>query len=221
MPPAADSAMRFSAPLLTFAGLISLAAPRPAVTDPVSSRIYPAPPLLPDRAALPANATIIEVRTHDGLTLRGIAVPPRDNRAVLLALPGNASTAADAIGWTSALRDLGYGVVAVGYRGYSGNPGQPSAEGLAMDADAFLADLRVRFPGRRVWVVGHSLGGAVGLDLAARLPIDGLVTWGAFRTLRDMAPGFGRYLVPDDFRNVERLVALKSFWLLGVCAAEG
>lgn len=186
----------------------------PATAGPITSRIYPAPTTPLDALALPAGAELVEVTTSDGLTLRGAYIAPDADRPVVLALPGNASSAADALAWTSALRERGFGVMAVGYRGYSGNPGQPSAEGLAKDAGAFLTEMRVRHPDRPLWIVGHSLGGAVGVELAVRSPPTTLVTWGTFTRLREMAPTLGRALVPDDYRNIERARALEAPWLL-------
>ena len=185
-----------------------------ASAGPFRGLIFPAPIEPLDAAALPEGAAFVDVTTTDGLLLRGVASAPAEGRPVVLALPGNASSAADAFEWTSALRERGFGVMAVGYRGYSGNPGEPSTVGLVKDADAFLAALRERWPDRAVWIVGHSLGGAVGLDLASRSPPALVLTWGTFSRLRDMAPDFARGLLPDAFRNVDRARDVDAPWLL-------
>lgn len=95
----------------------------------------------------------------------------------------------------------GFGILAAEYRGYSGGPGKPSAVGLAQDARAFLAQARLLAAGRKVWIVGHSLGGAVALDLARGERLDQVVTIGAFTSLKDMAGGVQRAFVPNDYRN--------------------
>ena len=181
---------------------------------PFRALIFPAPIEPPDAAALPDGAAFIDVTTSDGLVLRGVASEPANGRPVVLALPGNSSSAVDAFEWTSSLRERGFGVMAMSYRGYSGNPGEPSTVDLAKDADAFLAALRQRWPDRPVWIVGHSLGGGVGLDLASRSPPALVLTWGTFSSLRDMAPDFARSFLPDALRNIDRARDIDAPWLL-------
>lgn len=171
----------------------------PAHADPVSDRIYPAPRDALSLAALPAEAQLTRVTTADGVVLQGIVVAGRPDMPTLLVFHGNASSAADTVRWMAPALALGYGVVAAEYRGYSGNPGRPSARGLAADADAFLA--LARASGGQVWFVGHSLGGAVALDLASRESASAVITVGAFTRLRDMTSGLARAVVPDDYRN--------------------
>jgi len=158
----------------------------------------------------PFDVDEVQVTTADGLVLSGVHVPPRDGQPVVLVFPGNASDAADSAWWLSPLVDRGFGLVAASYRGYSGNPGRPSESGVLRDAEAFMALARKRHPGARLWIVGHSLGGAVALALAERDPPDAVLTWGTFTTLRDMAPALGRRLVADVWRNVDRIPRLSA-----------
>lgn len=194
--------------------LFALAMPAVAAAGPFSWAIYPAPTMPLEDRPMPARGELVTVTAADGLELSGIHLPPREGRPVLLAFPGNASDAADSAAWLQPLLERGFGLVAANYRGYGGNPGEPSAAGLAKDADAFMGFARARHPGARIWVIGHSLGGAVALALAERSPPDRVLTWGTFTTLRDMAPRFGRMLVADVFRNDEIVPRLESPWFL-------
>lgn len=182
--------------------------------DPVTDRIYPAPraPLTTEGLTVPAE--VISVRTRDGLDLRGMVAQGLPNRPVLLVLHGNASSARDAIDWFAPANDAGYTVVAADYRGYSGNPGQPSEQGLAADADAFLAYARALAGDRPVWIVGHSLGGGVAMALADRDAPDVLVTIGTFTRLRDMVSGLARAMAPDAYRNLDRAKTITAPWFL-------
>ena len=197
-------------PGLVVTSLVGLALMLPVIAwaGPFGRLVYPAPTVPLAERPLPARASLVEVGTTDGLVLSGVHVPPLDGRPVVLAFPGNASDAADSAWWLSPLLDRGFGLVAASYRGYSGNPGRPSEAGLILDADAFMALARERHPNARLWIVGHSLGGAVALALAERSPPDVVLTWGTFTTLRDMAPALGRRLVADVWRNIDRVPRL-------------
>ena len=92
-----------------------------------------------------------------------------------------------------ALRDAGFGVLAVDYRGWGDStPIVPSEKTIVADAEAAWAELvrRQPEPGRRV-IFGHSLGGGVAIDLASRRHRD--VDYGAvivestFPSLADLA----------------------------------
>ena len=184
-----------------------------ACADPVSDRIYPAPQTPLTTEGLPSSQ-VISVRTRDGLDLRGIATPGRPDRPVLLVLHGNASSARTVTDWFAPMIGAGYGVVAADYRGYSGNPGEPSERGLAADADAFMAHAHTLAGDRPVWIVGHSLGGGAAMALAERSPPDVLVTIGTFTRLRDMVSGLARAVVPDAYRNLDRAKTVSAPWFI-------
>ena len=187
----------------------------PACAGPISDRIYPAPraPLTLD--GLPAGAEIVEVRTADGLALKGVAIAARANMPTMLVFHGNASAASGTVGWLAPLVSRGYGVVAASYRGYSANPGSPSEKGLAADADAFYALAKARAQGRPVIVLGHSLGGGVGFGLARRVKLDALVTIGTFTGMRAMAPKLARAFIADRYDNLGAVPTLdEPFFLI-------
>lgn len=191
-----------------------LAACVPVQANPIRDRIYPRPeaPLTLD--GLTADARLISVTTRDGLTLQGVAVEGRADRPVLLVLHGNASSASGIVAWFAPMVEAGYGIVASEYRGYSANPGLPDEEGLAQDADAFMAYARGMAGGRPLWIVGHSLGGGVSMALAERSPPDVLVTIGTFTRLRDMVSGLSRAVIPDAYRNLDRAESGTAPWFL-------
>ena len=95
----------------------------------------------------------------------------------------------------------GRGVLVASYRGYGGNPGAPSETGLFADGDAWLARAAELAQGSRCILFGHSLGGAVALEMAARHEVTGVVTLGIFTSIVDMAPGLVRFIMPDRFDN--------------------
>lgn len=141
----------------------------------------------PDRAAPPqaAGAGEITLRTSDGLRLRAwLMKPPSgtpDRRLAVLVIPGNAGNRYGRVPLGAALAGLGLTVLLLDYRGYGGNPGSPTEEGLARDADAGLAHLVDL--GLPVIYYGESLGAAVATALAVRRPPAGLLLRSPFESL--------------------------------------
>ncbi len=175
----------------------------PASTS-ITDRIYNPPKASLTVSRLDPSARLITARTQDGLSLNGILVPPK-GKPMLLVLHGS-GTSADNVGeWLRPLSDSGYGLVLVEYRGFAGNPGQPSQAGLALDARAFLEQARLLYPKQPVIAVGHSLGGAVAFQLALAEKIDALVTIGAFTSLHDVAPKIARPFLKDRYDNLAAL----------------
>lgn len=192
---------------LACALLPALLAATPA-TAQVHHRIYPAPTAPLSLDGLPATAALDAVRTADGLTLGGIEIVPRDGKPTLLVFHGNGSSAMRSVQWFAPLIAEGYGIVAVEYREYSGNPGTASEAGLAADADAFYARARGIAGTGRLIVIGHSLGGGVAFGLATRQRLDALVTIGAFTRLRDTVSRILRAAVPNEYDNAAAVAKL-------------
>ena len=68
------------------------------------------------------------------------------------------------------MRELGFSVLAVDYRGFGYSTDElPSETGVVEDAEAAWRWLAEHRPGRPRYVFGHSLGGAIAVQLAARL----------------------------------------------------
>ena len=95
--------------------------------------------------------------------------------AVLFA-PGNGGNRAGRAGLAEVRSDRGLAVLLMDYRGYGGNPGSPSEDGLAADADSAVAALQeVGYPPHRTIYFGESLGSGVVAALQARHPPAGIV----------------------------------------------
>jgi uncharacterized protein len=137
----------------------------------------------PDDGPVPAAADAlpggrdVRLTTADGLRLGAWWVPaPTADASTVLVAAGNGGSRALRAPLARALSAAGLGVLLFDYRGYGGNPGSPSEEGLALDvraARSSLLDAGVR-PDRLLYL-GESLGCAVVTELAVEHPPAGLV----------------------------------------------
>jgi uncharacterized protein len=158
----------------------------------------------PDRSAPPPAAQVlpgardVTLRTDDGLRLAAWLVRPPpgtpDRRLAVLVAHGNAGNRRDRVPLATALAARGLTVLLVDYRGYGGNPGRPSEEGLARDVAAARAYLlgEAGVAADRLLYYGESLGAAVVTALAARHPPAGLILRSPFADL----PAAGREHYP-------------------------
>jgi pimeloyl-ACP methyl ester carboxylesterase len=117
------------------------------------------------------------------------------------------------------LNRLGYAVLAVDYRGYGKSVGAfPSETQLYEDAEAawsYLVRERGVDPGRAI-IYGHSLGGAVAIELALRHPeAAGLIAESAFTSMPEMAK-FVYGMFPVDWLLNQRFDALAKVPMLRV-----
>jgi alpha-beta hydrolase superfamily lysophospholipase len=116
------------------------------------------------------------------------------------------------------LRELGFSVLAIDYRGFGASTDeQPSEIGVIEDASAAWRWLGERHPGRPRFVFGHSLGGAIAVQLAAALadapPEDapkGVIVEGTFTSIRDMFGTFKWGWLPISMLITERFDSLAT-----------
>ena len=154
-----------------------------------------------------------EVASTDGVDLTAwVRVDDTaTDRPVVIVFPGNAGNRAGRIPLGNALADAGYGVVLSEYRGYGGNPGSPSEDGIISDALATAAAIRRRLPSNGGLVYfGESLGAAVAIAAAEQDRPDALVLGSPFTSMTDV----GRYHYPwlpvsallrDRYQSLERI----------------
>ena len=135
----------------------------------------------------------------------------------MLVCNGNAGDRSMRAGLAVAFNRAGFSVLLFDYRGYGGNPGDPSEDGLAADARAAQQWL-ARQPDvdpRRIAYFGESLGAAVAVGLAVQSPPAALVLRSPFTSLPDV--GAVHYpwlpvqrLLLDRYPSIDRIASVSA-----------
>jgi fermentation-respiration switch protein FrsA (DUF1100 family) len=166
----------------------------------------------PVEAVLPGGREIV-LRTEDALDLKAWFLPAARERAraAVLLCNGNAGHRGFRAPLAQALSTAGLEVLLFDYRGYGGNPGSPSEEGLLADARSarqWLLDHGAR-PDRLVYF-GESLGTGVAVMLAAEAAPTALILRSPFPSLA--AVGRRHYpflpvrtLLRDRYASIEQI----------------
>ncbi|MEX1206446.1 MAG: alpha/beta hydrolase [Dongiaceae bacterium] len=121
-----------------------------------------------ETAGLAGRMTPVRLTTADGLELLAWYAAAAEGRPTVVYFHGNAGHIGYRADKVRPYLAAGLGVLLLEYRGYGGNPGRPSEDGLYADARAaldFLDGAGVA-AGRRV-LYGESLGSAVAVRMAA------------------------------------------------------
>lgn len=141
--------------------------------------------LSPVAAGVPA-AEPVTVTTADGLALDAWYVPARGRPAGgVVVFHGNAGNRTHRGPLAAALRDAGLATLLLDYRGYGGNQGRPTQDGLLTDARAAVIALARRsgLDDDQIVYFGESLGAAVAVGLAAERPPAALLLRSPFPSL--------------------------------------
>ena len=171
--------------------------------------IYP----VPERSGLgvPDGMRSAILQTEDGLALHAAYRPATKGLPVIVFFHGNGDSLAGAAVATERLGVAGYGLLLVEYRGYGGNPGNPSEAGLYRDGRAALAWLAAQGVARDdIVLIGNSLGSGVATQLASEGKVAALVLVSGFTSLTDVVSGLYpwapvRLLLRDRYDNRAKL----------------
>ena len=167
-----------------------------------------------------SSVTEAPARLH-GLWLA--ADGPRSAQApVLLYLHGARWNVAGSAPRIRRMQELGFSVLAIDYRGFGkSTAGLPSEASAYEDARAAWDWLAAKYPQRPRYIFGHSLGGAIAIDLAAQVPDErGTIVEGTFSSIPDLAetmnwgwlqgswlPGA---LITQRFESVKKVAKINS-----------
>ncbi|WED43033.1 alpha/beta hydrolase [Legionella cardiaca] len=157
---------------------------------------------------------VIELLTEDGLTINAWYKPALPNKPTVLYLHGNAGHIGYRMPLVRQFLRAGFGVLLLEYRGYGGNKGQPSEQGLYNDGHAALHFLlQTGVAAHSIVLYGESLGTSVATYLAAQTPVCAVVLQSPYTSMAAVA----RYHYPwifippwDKYDSLSRIAQLKS-----------
>lgn len=170
---------------------------------------FPSPGPVPPAATMLPNGQDV-VLESDGIRLGAWYFPVSGGGPAVLVCNGNGGDRSGRIVLAAALNRIGLSVLLFDYRGYGGNPGQPSEDGTAADARAAQAWLAAQPGVEKIVYFGESLGGAVAVGLAVERPPAALILRSPFTSLPDVGamhyPWLPvRRLLMDRYPSIDRI----------------
>lgn len=166
---------------------------------------FPDPNRPPSAGEVLPGGRDVGLVTSDGLELSAWFVPAPESGATVLVAPGNGGNRGGRVELGRAITGAGHGVLLLDYRGFGGNPGSPSEEGVARDVraarDFLLGEAGV--PEERLVYLGESIGAAVATELATEHRPAGLLLRSPFTSLAEVGQAAYRlpvgWLLRDEF----------------------
>ncbi|MCK0105068.1 alpha/beta hydrolase [Marinobacter sp. S0848L] len=185
--------------------------------------------ITPDRLELDYEDVFLN--TADGQTLHGWWLPAKTNepaKGTIYYLHGNAQNVSAHILNIAWLPEEGYNVFTIDYRGYGQSTGAPDIEGALHDVETGLRWLAEHHSEQPLFLLGQSLGGALGIALASEWvqrneqpELNGVILDGTFSGFRYIAReklnNFWltwpvqyplSWTIPDNYEGTDRIAGI-------------
>lgn len=139
----------------------------------------------------PLKYESVEIPTGQS-AVHGYWLPAGDNTPVAIYLHGQDATIGKNLHHAQCLNEVGCNVLVIDYRGYGAtfDTMTPTESSVYQDAEVawnYLTQTR-RIAPERILIYGHSLGGAIAIELATRHPeAGGLIAESSFTSVKQMA----------------------------------
>ena len=150
--------------------------------------------------------------------LHGLWLPhDRADAPVLLYLHGARWNVAGSSGRIRRMQELGFSVLAIDYRGFGrSSAGLPSEATAAEDARAAWAWLAEHQPNKPRYIFGHSLGGAIAIDLARQVNDEqGTIVEGTFTSIPEVVSTFKWGWLPVSALITQRFESVRKVSEIG------
>ncbi len=161
------------------------------------------------------NFETISFNTSDNLKLKGWFHLKGPNKKTILFLHGNAGNLDNRIDKLNSLGNMDVNFLIIAWRGYSGNPGNPSEVGLYKDALGALKWLNEKgISNDKIILYGESLGTAVATEVGQNNNFAGIILDAPFTSMIDMGqkiyPIFPvKFLLKDKYETKKKINNIK------------
>lgn len=154
----------------------------------------------------------IDISVAKDCRLNGVLFPADFSKGLVFFLHGNAGNVSVLNGQAMFYHQLGYDFFAFDYRGFGKSDGEiNSEEQFYSDAQAVYNQLKKRYAGKKIIIVGYSVGSATATRLAAQNRPDKLVLMAPYYSMTDLAgrhypfiPSFVLKYSFETFRFLEK-----------------
>jgi fermentation-respiration switch protein FrsA (DUF1100 family) len=173
----------------------------------------------------------VAVPTADGLSLLAWYLPARGSpggeRPVIVYFHGNAGHIGYRADRVERFAREGYGMLMLEYRGFGGNPGEPSEAGLFEDAAAALRFVAAQgVGGHRIVLYGESLGTGVAVQAAITRKVGAVVLESPYTSIVAAARFHypfipASWLVSDRYDSLSRIGQIRAPILMLHGARDG
>ena len=168
-----------------------------------------------DKLTVPIDK--VKINTEDNIELLAwYHVKDVDNYKTILFLHGNAGSLENRIHKINHFNDMDVNFLIISWRGFSGNKGQPTEEGLYKDAKSGVDWLKNKgIRKENIIIYGESLGTGVATEIAQNNNFAGVILESPFTSM--VAAGKSKYpifpiklLLKDKFESDKKIQNIKS-----------
>jgi fermentation-respiration switch protein FrsA (DUF1100 family) len=160
------------------------------------------------------DMTLVTLKTKDQVQLTSWYKPAQGHQPTVLFFHGNAGHIGHRMPLIRQFLHAGLGVFLLEYRGYGGNLGAPTEEGLYEDGRAAFQFLQQQgITAQNMVVYGESLGTGVATQLAVEHPLCAVILQSPFTSLASLARHHYPWIpIPpwDRFNSLERIKHIQA-----------
>lgn len=158
----------------------------------------------------------IKIPSNDNINLISWYFLKNKNFKTLVFFHGNAGGLENRIYKLNHLSDLNLNYLIFAYRGFSGNNGKPTEEGIYRDSKAVINWLNSKgIKKKDIILYGESLGGAVAIEIAQKENFAGIILESTFTSMIDMGQKYYpifpvSFLLKDKYETKNKIKNLNS-----------
>jgi fermentation-respiration switch protein FrsA (DUF1100 family) len=157
------------------------------------------------------------IKNNEGIKLKAwLHKKDLINKKTILFFHGNAGNLTNRNYKLNELSKFDVNFLIVAYRGFSGNQGKPSEQGLYEDARSALDFLKIKgVKEKNLILYGESLGTAVAIETAKNKDLAGIILESPFTSMVELAQKYYpflpvKFLLKDKYETIKKLPNINS-----------